>query len=158
MIISCDHNFVFVAVSTILIMKYVFQSELCNKRGNRKTSVCWCVNCEESSCTGTDCTENHQVMRLSASHNLIDISEKPTETQLSAQSCLKHDALPFKYFCIDHHDICCNACLFRSHRTCTKAMSKDIASSEATRSQSFKDSTKLIKQVLETVNEVNKYR
>jgi hypothetical protein len=58
-----------------------------------------------------DVTENHQVMKLSASHHLIDISKKPTETQMTAQSCLKHDELPFEYFCVDHDVICCTECL-----------------------------------------------
>ena len=128
----------------------------CNERGNRKTSVHWCVTCEESLCT--DCTETHQAMKISRSHHLIDISEKPTETQMTAKSCLKHDELPFEYFCIDHDDICCKECLVESHRTCAKAMSIDIASKGAKRSQSFIDSTKLIKHVLETVNEFTKDR
>ena len=130
--------------------------EPCTKRGNLKTSFRWCVNCEESLCT--DCTENHQVMKLSASHHLIDISKKPTETQMTAQSCLKHDELPFEYFCVDHDVICCRECLVESHRTCTKAMSIDIASKGTKRSQSFIDSVQLIEQVLETVNEFTKDR
>ena len=130
--------------------------EPCTKRGNLKTSVRWSVNCEESLCT--DCTENHQVMKLSASHHLIDISKKPTEAQMTTQSCLKHDKLPFEYFCVDHDVICCRECLFESHRTCTKAMYIDIASKGAKRSQYFIDSVKLIEQVLETVNEFTKDR
>ena len=123
----------------------------CSERGNRKTSVSWCVNCEESLCT--DCTENHRAMNMSRSHHLIDISKKPTETQMTAQSCLKHDELPFEYFCIDHDVICCKECLVESHRTCAKAMSIDIASKGAKRSQSFIDPVELLEQVLETVNE-----
>ena len=128
----------------------------CNERGNRKTSVRWCVTCEESLCT--DCTGTHQAMKISRSHHLIDISKKPTETQMTAKSCLKHDELPFEYFCIDHDVIFCKECLVESHRTCAKAMSIDIASKGAKRSQSFIDSTKLIKHVLETVNEFTKDR
>ena len=130
--------------------------EPCNKRGNRKTSVRWCVNCEESVCT--DCTETHQAMKISRSHHLIDISNKPTETKMSAQSCLKHDELPFEYFCIDHDVICCKKCLGESHRTCAKAMSIDIASKGAKRSQSFIDSVKLINHALKTANEFTKDR
>ena len=130
--------------------------EPCNERGNRKTSVRWCVNCEESLCT--DCTENHRAMKMSRSHHLIDISKKPTETQMTAQSCLKHDELPFEYFCVDHDVICCKECLIESHRTCAKAMSIDIASKGAKRSQSFTDPVKLIIQILETANEFTKDR
>ena len=130
--------------------------EPCAKRGNLKTSVSWCVNCEESLCT--DWTENHQVMKLSASHHLIDISKKPTEAQMTTQSCLKHDKLPFEYFCVDHDVICCRECLFESHRTCTKAMSIDIASKVTKPSQSFIDSVQLIEQALETFNEFTKDR
>jgi hypothetical protein len=119
--------------------------EPCNERGNRKTSVRWCVNCEESLCT--DCTENHRAMKMSRSHHLIDISKNPTETQMTAQSCLKHDELPFEYFCVDHDVICCKECLIESHRTCAKAMSIDIASKGAKRSQSFTDPVKLIIQI-----------
>jgi len=116
----------------------------CNERGNRKTSVCWCVTCEESPCT--DSTGTHQAMKISRSHHLIDISKKPTETKMSAQSCLKHDELPFEYFCIDHDVICCKKCLVESHRTCAKTVSIDIAYKGAKRSQSFIDSTKLTYQ------------
>ena len=48
--------------------------EPCSERGNRTTSVRWCVNCTESLCT--DCTENHRAMKMSRSHHLIDISKK----------------------------------------------------------------------------------
>ena len=130
--------------------------EPCNERGNRKTSVLWCVNCKESLCT--DCSEIHRAMKMSRGHHLIDISKKPTETQMTAQSCLKHDELPFEYFCVDHDVICCNECLVESHRTCAKAMSIDIASKGAKRSQSFIDSVQLIEQVSETVNEFTKDR
>jgi len=97
-------------------------------------------------------------MKISRSHHLIDISKRPSETKMSAQSCLKYDELPFEYFCIDHDVIFCKECLVESHRTCANAMSIDIASKGAKRSQSFIDSTKLIKQVLETVNEFTKDR
>ena len=130
--------------------------EPCNKRGNLKTSVRWCVNCEESLCT--DCTGTHQAMKISLGHRLIDISEKQTETKMSAQSCLKHDELPFEYFCIDHDVICCKECLVESHRTCANAMSIDIASKGAKGSQSFIDSVKLINHALKTANEFSKDR
>ena len=130
--------------------------EPCNERGNRKTSVLWCVHCEESLCT--DCTENHRAMKMSRSHQLIDISNKPSETKMAVQSCLKHDELPFEYFCIDHDVTCCKECLVESHRTCAKAMSIEIASKGAKQSESFIDSVKVIKQILETVNEFTKDR
>jgi len=97
-------------------------------------------------------------MKMSRSHHLIDISKKPTETQMTAQSCLEHDELPFEYFCVDHCVICCKECLVESHRTCAKAMSIEIASKGAKRSQYFIDSVKLIEQVSETVNEFTKDR
>jgi hypothetical protein len=122
----------------------------------RKKAYGWCANCEESLCT--DCTATHQVMKMSRSHHLIDISSKPTETQMTAQSCLKHDELPFEYFCVDHDVICCKECLVESHRTCAKAMSIDIASKGAKRSQSFFDSVQLIEQVLKIINEFTKDR
>ena len=77
---------------------------------------------------------------------------------MTTQSCLKHDELSFEYFCIDHDVICCKECLVESHRTCAKAMSRDIASKGAKQSQSFIDSVKLIEQILETVNEFTKDR
>jgi len=124
--------------------------EPCSERGNGKTYVHWCVSCEESLCT--DCTETHQAMKMSRSHHLIDISKKPTEIKMSTQSCLKHDELSFEYFCIDNDVICCKQYLVESHCICANAMSIEIESKEAKRSQSFKDSVKHIKQVLETVN------
>jgi hypothetical protein len=80
------------------------------------------------------------------------------ETQMTAQSCLKHDELPFEYFSVDHDVICCKECMVESHCTCAKAMSIDIASKGAKLSQSFIDSVKLIEQVSETVNEFTKDR
>jgi predicted metal-binding protein len=70
--------------------------------------------------------------------------KKPTETQMTAKSCLKHDELPFEYFCVDHDVICCKECL--------------VESKGAKRSQSFIDSFQLIEQVSETVNEFTKDR
>ena len=130
--------------------------EPCTTRGNRNTSVRWCVNCEESLCM--DCTYNHQAIKISRSHQLINISQKPSETKISSQCCLKHDELPFDYFCIDHDDTCCKEYLVDYHCTCAKAMSIEIASKGARRSQSFIYSVKVIKQVLETVNEFTKDR
>ena len=130
--------------------------EPCNERGNRKKSVLWCFNCTKSLCT--DCTENHRAMKMSRNHHLNDISNKSTETQMTAQSCLKHDELPCEYLCVDHDVICCKECLFESHRTCAKAMPIDIASKGAKRSQYCIDFVKLIEQVLERVNEFTKDR
>jgi hypothetical protein len=93
---------------------------------------------------------------MSRSHHLIDISKKPTETQMTAY--LKHDELPFEYFCVDHDVICCKECLVESYRTCAKAMSIEITSKGAKRSQYFIDSLQLLEQVLETVNEYTKDR
>ena len=117
--------------------------EQCTKRGNRNICVRRCANCEESLCM--DCTENHQAMKISRSHQLINISQKPTETRISSQCCLKHDELPFDYFYIDHDDTCCKECLVESHRTSAKAMSIEIASKGAKRTQSFKYSVRVIK-------------
>jgi len=97
-------------------------------------------------------------MKISRSHHLIDISKKPTETNVFSQSCLKHDGLSFEYFCIDHDVICCKECLVESHRTCAKAMSIDIASKGAKQSQYFIDSVKLINHALKTANEFTKDR
>ena len=77
---------------------------------------------------------------------------------MSAQSCLKHDGLPFEYFCTDHDVIVCKECLVESHHTCSKTMLIVIASKGAKQSQYFIDSTKHIQQVLETVNEFTKDR
>ena len=71
---------------------------------------------------------------------------------------LKHDELPFEYFCVDHDVICCKECLVESYRTCAKAMSIEITSKGAKRSQYFIDSLQLLEQVLETVNEYTKDR
>lgn len=77
---------------------------------------------------------------------------------MSAYSCLKHNGLPFEFFCIDHDVICCKDCRFESHSACAKAITINIASKGSKRSQSFIDSTKLIKQVFEAVNEFSKDR
>ena len=77
---------------------------------------------------------------------------------MSAHSCLKHNGLPFEYFCIDHDVICCKQCRAESHHTCAKATAINIASKGAKQSQSFIDSAKLIEQVFETVNEFTKDR
>lgn len=130
--------------------------EPCKARDRTMSSVHWCVNCEESLCI--DCTENHRAMKVSRNHQLVDIAEMPAQVNITSQSCLKHDELPFDYFCIAHDALCCKECLAMTHRTCEKVMSVDMASKGAKQSQSYLDIIELLKQILETTQAFTKDR
>jgi hypothetical protein len=62
------------------------------------SKICFKSSIEESLCI--DCTENHRAMKVSRNHQLVDIAEMPAQVNITSQSCLKHDELPFDYFCI----------------------------------------------------------
>ncbi|XP_071124065.1 uncharacterized protein [Mytilus edulis] len=128
--------------------------EPCKVRNRNNVSIHWCVICEESLCS--DCTENHQSMKISRNHELIDINRMPIQTNIADQCCFKHDNLPFEYFCIDHDVLSCKECLAESHRSCQKVMSVDIACKGAKQSQSFIDATELVDHVLETTHTIGK--
>lgn len=128
--------------------------EPCKARDRTVSSVHWCVNCEESLCI--DCTENHRAMKVSRNHQLVDIAEMPAQVNITSQSCLKHDELPFDYFCIAHDALCCKECLAMTHRMCEKVMSVDMASKGAKQSQSYLDIIELLKQILETTQTFTK--
>lgn len=132
------------------------ECEPCKARDRNVSSLHWCVNCEEALCI--DCTEHHRAMKVSRNHQLVDIAEMPAQVNITSQSCLKHDELPFDYFCVAHDTLCCKECLAMTHRSCEKVMSVDMASKGAKQSQSYLDIIELLKQILETTQAFTKDR
>ena len=94
---------------------------MCDPCGRRKRTTPAAVVC--SSCDLNLCRECRQAHEIYAAgeHVFLEMDEKARENVLvdmqGLDQCSNHDR-PFLYICKDHDNLCCEYCLFDSHRTC----------------------------------------
>jgi len=94
---------------------------MCDPCGRRKRTTPAAVVC--SSCDLNLCRECRQAHEIYAAgeHVFLAMDEKAREIVLvdmqGLDQCSNHDR-PFLFICKDHDTLCCEYCLFDSHRTC----------------------------------------
>jgi len=94
----------------------------CDPCGRRKRNVIAsrvCTLCNEYLCP--DCCEGHEIFHPGP-HNVVDVSGhkgKPRVNMNDIDRCKEHGRV-FEYFCEDHVKLCCDKCLFFTHRRCSE--------------------------------------
>ena len=68
-----------------------------------KTSVSWCMKCEEELCP--ECTEHHAALKATRNHHVVDLKHNKHIVSLVKKSsliCEQHQYWDVEYFCVDH--------------------------------------------------------
>jgi hypothetical protein len=71
-----------------------------------KTSVSWCMECEEELCP--ECTEHHAALKATRNHHVVDLKHNKHIVSLVKKSslvCEQHQYWDVEYFCVDHDEI-----------------------------------------------------
>ncbi len=124
-----------------------------------KTSVSWCMECEEELCL--ECTEHHAALKATRNHHVVDLKHNKHIVSLVKKSslvCEQHQYWDVEYFCVDHDEICCRDCLAEIHKSCVNTMSLDSASKGAKQSQLFSDCQEQLISISQTYKSILKYR
>ena len=131
----------------------------CQTRNITKTSVSWCMECEEELCT--ECTEHHTALKMARNHHVVDLKLKKSYASLLKKSslvCEQHKDCDVEYFCVDHDELCCRDCLAKTHKSCGNTISLDSASKGAKQSQLFSDCQEQLTIIKQTYKSILKYR
>ena len=131
----------------------------CHTRNITKTSVSWCMECEEELCT--ECTEHHTALKMARNHHVVDLKLKISYASLLKKSslvCEQHKDCDVEYFCVDHDELCCRDCLAKTHKSCVNTISLDSASKGAKQSQLFSDCQEQLTSINQTYKSILKYR
>ena len=131
----------------------------CQIRNITKTSVSWCMECEEELCI--ECTEYHTALKAMRNHHVVDLKLKKSYASLLIKSslvCEQHKDCDVEYFCVDHDELCCRDCLAKTHKSCVNTMSLGSASKGAKQSQLFSDSQEQLTSISQTYKNILKYK
>ena len=133
--------------------------EPCQIRNITKTSVSWCMECEEELCP--ECTDHHTALKATRNHHIVDLKLKKSYASLLKKSslvCEQHKDCDVEYFCVDHDEICCRDCLAKTHKSCVNTMSLGSASKGAKQSQLFSDCQEQLTSISQTYKGILKYK
>ena len=90
----------------------------CGKRKRTTPAAVVCSSCDLNLCR--ECRQAHEIY-AAGEHRFGAIHENATENLMvdmqELDICSDHDR-PFLLICKDHDTLCCECCLFDSHRTC----------------------------------------
>ena len=94
---------------------------LCERDNKTTTASLICTTCDERMCLG--CSKKHQKYAL-GKHVLVDINASDcvkTEVDMKGYDRCKDHSRVLVYVCQDHNKaLCCDECLFASHRKCDR--------------------------------------
>lgn len=131
-----------------------FECEPCRKRKRQSNASKWFLHCEEFLCA--ECMMSHRSMRKLQHCKIIDAKDIPLVTDMSLQSCNKHDGVQQKYFCVDHDVLCCPECFTENHkdRFCRNVMPIEEASNGIKTSHTFVETNKQIDHIIKSLKEL----
>jgi len=151
-------NVVFYFIIIEFTMNTLAICEPCQTRKLTKTSVSWCMECEEELCP--ECTEHHTALKATRNHHVVDLKLKTSYASLLKRSslvCEQHTDYDVEYFCVDHDDLCCRECLAKTHKSCVKTMSLDWVSKGAKQSQLLSDCQEQLTSISQKYKRILKY-
>ncbi|XP_060573350.1 E3 ubiquitin-protein ligase TRIM33-like [Ruditapes philippinarum] len=97
----------------------------CDEEGTRLPAHGYCTDCKEHLCQ--TCFTAHKINRLSKQHTLLDATSMPKVLQQPSTSihtglcddltlsCRKHPKEMIKFYCNDHTELLCSACVTLEH-------------------------------------------
>ena len=96
-----------------------FNCDPCGRRKRNVAALRVCTLCIEYLCS--DCCEGHEIFHRGP-HNIVDVSRhegKPRAGMNDIDRCKDHGRM-FEYYCEAHDKLCCDKCLFYTHRSCSE--------------------------------------
>jgi len=122
---------------------------LCERDNKTTTASLICTTCDERMCLG--CSKKHQKYAL-GKHVLVDINASDcvkTEVDMKGYDRCKDHSRVLVYVCQDHNKaLCCDECLFVSHRKCDR-VEKILQSTSSYGQQSVLNDTEVRRIVAE---------
>lgn len=90
----------------------------CSMIDEKTVAVSWCSSCNEALCK--TCDKCHRTMKLSRNHKICTIAEIKSQAQsiTTLEICESHEGEWVKFYCMDHKQPCCSACVTVHHRKC----------------------------------------
>jgi len=85
--------------------------ELCSELDVETTGTSYCVECEQSYCD--QCTLVHRKLKMSKSHKVVDIKDKPSAEErfkMAVSYCEEHPKEEIKLYCNDCETVTCLMC------------------------------------------------
>jgi len=122
---------------------------LCERDHKTTTASLICTTCDERMCLG--CSKKHQKYAL-GNHVLVDINASDcvkTQVDMKGYDRCKDHSRVLVYVCQDHNKaLCCDECLFASHRKCDR-VDKILQSTSSNGQQSALNDTEVRRIVAE---------
>ncbi|XP_063414095.1 uncharacterized protein LOC134696307 [Mytilus trossulus] len=92
---------------------------ICEARHMSKAATIWCSECDEGLCI--ECHAHHSISKSSKHHEAISIesyNKVPTTITKIVNYCNEHD-MKYTNYCPHHEKLCCPACIYFDHKSCT---------------------------------------
>jgi hypothetical protein len=122
-------------------------------QGKNSTAVKYCSDCEEKLCG--DCAGSHLRFKAFRSHHVIDLSSIGSKIPTSSKiNCEIHTDIQIDYFCSQHDDVCCRACIPDLHSSCKNVLPLDVASKDVKHSSLLSDTLQELDHMTETLDKL----
>ncbi|XP_063417726.1 uncharacterized protein LOC134700302 [Mytilus trossulus] len=92
---------------------------ICEARHMSNAATFWCSECDEGLCM--ECHAHHSISKSSRHHEAISIesyNKLPTTITKILTYCHEHD-MKYTNYCPHHEKLCCPACIYVDHKSCT---------------------------------------
>ncbi|CAG2212692.1 unnamed protein product [Mytilus edulis] len=86
----------------------------CRRDNEEEMTVSWCNDYDEPVCR--PCSKVHR--RFVIPHDIVDINHIPNVKKVLSKTCKDHAGHKLIFFCVNHDEIVCPACLSESHKEC----------------------------------------
>ncbi|VDI61313.1 Hypothetical predicted protein [Mytilus galloprovincialis] len=128
----------------------------CSRLNKSTDALKFCTDCDDALCL--DCSTAHSALKITISHNVVDVSVLTGRTFNLKKFCNDHEELPLEFFCSDHDSLQCRSCMANTHRACGKILPIDIAAKGIKSSVMFDDICKDISALRKSTNQLLKER
>ena len=125
----------------------------CTEEGKNSKAIKYCTDCEEKFCG--ECLGSHLRFKKFKFHHVIDLSSIGSRIPTSSKmNCEIHTDIQIDYFCSQHDDVCCRACIPDLHSSCKHVLPLDFASKDVKHSSLLSDTLKEFVHMTETLDKV----
>ena len=122
----------------------------CTEEGKNSTTIKYCSDCEGKLCG--ECSGFHLRSKKFKSHHVIDLSSIGSRMPTSSKiNCEIHTDIQIDYFCSQHDDVCCRACIPDLHSSCKNVLPLEFASKDIINSSLLSDTLKELDHMTETL-------
>ncbi|CAG2191122.1 unnamed protein product [Mytilus edulis] len=127
----------------------------CEARHTTEKAAVWCIDCDDGLCL--PCLEHHKVSKASNKHQTIPVSKYAEVESVSALiklDCEEHNQ-KLTFFCQDHFSTACALCIPEKHKQCTSIKPIEQLAHNAKTSTELFDLEKGLKELSNTLAELN---